>query len=200
MEGLPLSITRAGEWKLHNFAWIDTRGLLIVRRMDVSPLSAISILVIEDDKLLCRRVAAYLESRGGEVMSAASLEEARNLLADFSFDVVLSDIHLPDGNGLDLLKGKAYPATTRVLVMTAEGGVETAVEAMRLGAADFLTKPFELDELPLVMLRSRQQQKQARIKTFRKENRSQDSGLFFGQSMAGIRQSLDKIIENHTNP
>ena len=163
--------------------------------MDDSPLNGISILVIEDDKLLCRRVAAYLESRGGEVMSGNSLEEARNLLGDFSFDVVLSDIHLPDGNGLDLLKTKTYPATTRVLVMTAEGGVETAVEAMRFGAADFLTKPFELDELPLIILRSRQQQKQARIETFRKEVQSQDSGLFFGESMAGIRQALDKIIE-----
>ena len=163
--------------------------------MNDSPLSGISILVIEDDKLLCRRVAAYLESRGGEVMSGNSVEEARNLLGDFSFDVVLSDIHLPDGDGLDLLRGKAYPATTRVIVMTAEGGVETAVEAMRLGAADFLTKPFELDELPLVILRSRRQQKQARIDTFRKEAQSQDSGLFFGEAMAGIRLALDKIIE-----
>lgn len=163
--------------------------------MDDSPLSDISILVIEDDKLLCRRVSAYLESRGGDVMSGASLEEARNLLADYSFDVVLSDVHLPDGNGLDPLRGKSYPATTRVLIMTAEGGVETAVEAMRLGAADFLTKPFELDELPLVILRSRQQQKQARLETFRKETRSQDSGLFFGEAMLGIRQSLDKILE-----
>jgi two-component system response regulator AtoC len=79
--------------------------------------------------------------------------------------------------------------------MTAEGGVETAVEAMRHGAVDFLTKPFELDELPLVMLRSRQQQKQDRIEHFRKETRSKDSGLFFGESMSNIRQSLDKIID-----
>ena len=137
--------------------------------MDDSPLSGISIVVIEDDKLLCRRVGAYLESRGGEVMSAGSLEEARNLLSDYSFDIALSDVHLPDGNGLDLLKGGVFPATTRVIVMTAEGGVETAVEAMRHGAADFLTKPFELDELPLVMLRSRQQQKQARIEELEAE-------------------------------
>ena len=79
--------------------------------------------------------------------------------------------------------------------MTAEGGVETAVEAMRHGAVDFLTKPFELDELPLVMLRSRRQQKQDRIEHFRKETRSKDSGLFFGESMSNIRQSLDKIID-----
>lgn len=194
-DGLPLLLTRPRIRELHNFAWIDTRALLIVRQMDDSPLSGISILVIEDDKLLSRRVSAYLESRGGEVMTGSSLEEARNLLSGFSFDVVLSDIHLPDGNGLDLLRSNLYPATTRVLVMTAEGGVETAVEAMRLGAADFLSKPFELEELPLLMLRSRQQQKQARLETFRKEKQSQDSGLFFGQSMEGIREALDKIIE-----
>lgn len=128
-------------------------------------------------------------------MSAISMEETRNLLNDFTFDIALSDIHLPDGNGLDLLKAGAFPDTTRVIVMTAEGGVETAVEAMRLGAADFLTKPFELEELPLVVLRSRRQQKQERIEHFRRESRSSDSGLFFGDSMAGVRQALDKIIE-----
>jgi DNA-binding response OmpR family regulator len=55
--------------------------------MDDSPLSGISILVIEDDKLLSRRISAYLESRGGEIMLATSLSEARNLIKDFSFDV-----------------------------------------------------------------------------------------------------------------
>ncbi|MCZ6671810.1 MAG: response regulator, partial [Verrucomicrobia bacterium] len=121
---------------------------------------------MEDDKLLSRRVGAYLESRGAEVMQAQALSEARNLLGDFSFDVALSDVHLPDGNSLDLLKQGAYPDTCRVLVMTAEGGVEIAVEAMRLGAVDFLAKPFELDELPLIILRSRKQQKQDRLESF----------------------------------
>ena len=97
--------------------------------MNDSLLSGISILVIEDDKLLSRRISAYLESRGGDIMQAGSLSEARNLLEDFSFDVALSDIHLPDGSGLDLLKSGVYAATTRVIVMTAEGGVDTAVEA-----------------------------------------------------------------------
>lgn len=163
--------------------------------MEHKPLSGIAILVIEDDKLLSRRICAYLESRGAEVMSSISIEEARNLLDGFSFDIALSDIHLPDGNGLDLLKAGAFSGTTRVIVMTAEGGVETAVEAMRLGAADFLTKPFELEELPLVVLRSRQQQKQDRLENFRRETRSEDSGLFFGESMSTVRQALDKIIE-----
>jgi two-component system, NtrC family, response regulator AtoC len=181
--------------ELHNFGWIDSSRPNIVHFMEDSPLSGISILVIEDDKLLCRRVCAYLESRGGEVMSAFSLEESRNLLADFSFDIALSDVHLPDGNGLDLLQAGSFPATTRVIIMTAEGGIKTAVEAMKLGAADFLSKPFELDELPLVMLRSRKQQRQARIERFRKESRSDDSGLYFGEAMAGIRISLDKIID-----
>ena len=163
--------------------------------MDDSPLHGITILVLDDDKLLCRRIGAYLESRGAEVTQVFTISEARNVVSDFSFDIVLSDIHLPDGNGLELLREGVYATTTRVLVMTAEGGVETAVEAMRLGAVDFLTKPFELDELPLVMLRSRKQQKQDRIENFRKEKESQDSGLFFGESLARIRQSLDKIIE-----
>lgn len=163
--------------------------------MDDLPLTGISILILEDDKLLCRRMGAYLESRGAETLQAFSLAEARNLLTGYSFDVVLSDIHLPDGNGLELLREAAFPATTRVLVMTAEGGVKTAVEAMRLGAVDFLAKPFDLEELPLVILRSRKQQKQDRIEHFRKETESKESNLFFGSSMEGVKRQLEKIIE-----
>ncbi len=163
--------------------------------MEDKPLSGISILVLDDDKLLCRRIGAYLESRGAESLQAFTLEEGRNLLGEYSFDIVLSDIHLPDGDGLDLLREGAYPSTTRVLVMTAEGGVQTAVEAMRYGAADFLSKPFELEELPLVILRSRKQQKQDRIENFRKETAPKDSDLFFGAAMKGVRVQLEKVIE-----
>ena len=72
--------------------------------MEDKPLSGISILVLDDDKLLCRRIGAYLESRGAESLQAFTLEEGRNLLGEYSFDIVLSDIHLPDGDGLDLLR------------------------------------------------------------------------------------------------
>ena len=163
--------------------------------MEDSPLVGISILILDDDKLLCRRMGAYLESRGAETMQAFSLEEGRNLVKEFPFDIVLSDIHLPDGNGLDLLREGLYPSTTRVLVMTAEGGVKTAVEAMRYGAVDFLTKPFELDELPLLILRSRKQQKQDRIENYRKESAPKESDLFFGDSMNRVRSQLEKVIE-----
>ncbi|MBH53439.1 MAG: DNA-binding response regulator [Opitutaceae bacterium] len=163
--------------------------------MDDSLLTGISILVLEDDKLLSRRLSAYLETRGAEVMQAEEVEEARNLVKDFSFDVALSDINLPDGNGMDLLKEGAYPDTCRVLIMTAEGGVETAVEAMRLGAVDFLAKPFELDELSLVILRSRRQQKKDRIETYRQASEEKSSDLFFGSSMEGVRLALDRILE-----
>lgn len=163
--------------------------------MDDSPLTGISVLVLEDDKLLSRRLSAYLESRGADVMQAANLAEVRNLLKDVSFDVALSDVNLPDGNAMDLLKEGSYPDTCRVLLMTAEGGVETAVEAMRLGAVDFLTKPFELDELSLVILRSRRQQKKDRIETFRQAIEEKSSDLFFGSSMEGIRLALDRILD-----
>ena len=156
--------------------------------MDDSPLNGISILILEDDKLLCRRMGAYLESRGAEVMQAFAIAEARNLLSDYSFDVVLSDVHLPDGNGLDLLKQGAYPAITRVLIMTAEGGVHTAVEAMRLGAVDFLTKPFELEELPLLIMRSRKQQKQDRIENFRTKSGGEDIRCVWSNASLSHRQ------------
>ena len=71
---------------------------------------------------------------------AATLAEARQSLAGLDFDYALLDVNLPDGRSLRLLEEKVVPANVVTVVMTAEGGVAGAVEAMRLGAADYLVK------------------------------------------------------------
>ena len=70
------------------------------------------------------------------------IDEARRLLANPPFELALVHFHLPDGENLDLLRGNALSENTSVLVMTAFGGVREAVEAIRLGAGDYLSKPF----------------------------------------------------------
>ena len=144
---------------------------------------------------LRKDIAGFLENSGADVMVATSLAEARNCLADEPFDFALCDIHLPDGNALDLLRQGAFPATTAVVVMTAEGGVETAVEAMRLGAGDYLSKPFETEELPLVFGRLAQHRQQARAAEHARAQAPQDaSGLFFGARLASLQAQLDRIL------
>lgn len=121
--------------------------------MSATDLKAVSILVVEDESLLRRQLAANLERIGAEVATADTLAASRQRLRAGQFDFVLLDVNLPDGLGTDLLREKVFPPATAVIVMTANGGVTSAVEAMRLGATDYLVKPFDAGELPLVIAR-----------------------------------------------
>src|SRR5262245_48138228 len=101
-------------------------------------LAGLTILVVEDDAVLRKRIGARLDALGAAVTSTDSVREARALLSQQSFDFVFLDVHLPDGKGTDLLAEKIFPAATGVIVITAQGGVTGAVEAMRSGAVDYL--------------------------------------------------------------
>jgi len=155
-----------------------------------------SLLIVEDDLLLRKQVMAQLERLGADVTGAGTVAEARRLATDLNFDFVLLDVNLPDGSGMELLKEKAFSSNLGVIVMTADGGVGGAVEAMRLGAADYLVKPFELGELPLVISRARRGRQSVRLDEHRRA-RAADSwnAFFFGKSLAGLEKVLGKILE-----
>ena len=153
------------------------------------------ILVLEDDAPLRKRLAAYLRSLGADVSEAALLAEARHLLRELRFAFALVDLHLPDGEALELLREGAFSENTGVVVMTAFGGVRKAVEAIRLGAGDYLAKPFEPEELPLVFHRCRNIQNAARRDEYRaSETASEADRFFFGQSLAATQAQLATII------
>jgi DNA-binding response OmpR family regulator len=82
-----------------------------------------SLLIVEDDLLLRKQMAAQLERLGADVTGAATIAEARRLATDLNFDFVFLDVNLPDGSGLELLKGRAFSSNLGVIVMTADGGV-----------------------------------------------------------------------------
>lgn len=106
------------------------------------------VLLVEDTAALARTYIGYLRDDPYQISHADTLAAARRLLAEQSFDVVLLDLHLPDGNGMDLLKAQsATEDSPPILVITAQGSIGAAVEAMRVGAADFLVKPFGADRL-----------------------------------------------------
>lgn len=155
-----------------------------------------SILVLDDEVFLRREITSYLTEQGAEVMEAASVAEARNLLAQQSFDFALLDIHLPDGLGLDLLRHGEITPTTGVVIMTGEGALQTAVEALRLGAGDYLSKPFEVEELNLVLSRLRKNRQRARADEYKRRAPSdQTLELFFGDRLHQLRQALERILE-----
>jgi DNA-binding NtrC family response regulator len=160
--------------------------------MTKGPFDGTSVFILEDEPLLRKRLVAHLEKQGADTMAVGTLAQARTCLAEATFDVALIDIGLPDGSGLDLLNESLFGPSTPIIVMTAMGGVQTAVNAMKLGACDFITKPVEPDVLSLAMLRARQGRQTRRIDEFRSGGRGD---LFFCEATRGVREMLDRIMQ-----
>lgn len=166
--------------------------------MDVQILEGLTLLVVDDDSLLRKRIIAHLERCGADVTGVGTTAETRRIVDGMDFDFALLDINLPDGSGLDLLRQRAFPPGMGVIIMTAEAGVALAVEAMRSGAVDYLVKPFELDELPLVIERACRSRQRARLDEHQRKGTDDYSSFFFGESLADLERLLKKVIETDT--
>ena len=106
------------------------------------------ILVVDDDPGILESAALALEKVGHRVFRAASATSAREIIAEQRIDVVLSDIYMPGGDGLDLLQSIARRRNAPpVILMTARGSIETATLAQRIGAFDYIAKPFDVSDL-----------------------------------------------------
>jgi class 3 adenylate cyclase len=107
-----------------------------------------SILVVDDEPAARRTMALLLRTRGHRVREAAGVAAALGVLAEDTFDLVLTDLRMPDGAGLDVLRAsKAHRPATEVILLTAYAGWESAKEAMRLGAHDYVEKAGEPEAL-----------------------------------------------------
>ncbi len=107
-----------------------------------------SVLLVEDETLLRQLTRDYLLERGYRVRDLENGEQAMRLLAGVRFDAVLADLKLPGASGLEILRQvRQLRPPSVVILMTAFGTVPLAVDAMRSGAFDFITKPFRVEEL-----------------------------------------------------
>ncbi|MEW6738753.1 MAG: sigma-54 dependent transcriptional regulator [Nitrospirota bacterium] len=113
-----------------------------------------TVILIEDEKLMRVTLDDALKSAGYEVISFETGMEALNFLRDNSFDVLVTDVRLPDIDGIDILRQITRTNEAQVIVMTAFGTIKDAVDAMKLGAFDYITKPFSLDEFLLLIERA----------------------------------------------
>jgi|TARA_B100000959_G_scaffold48689_1_gene50057 two-component system response regulator PilR (NtrC family) len=108
------------------------------------------ILDIDDEKSLREFLTIMLENEGYEVVSADSGQKAVALIEKNVFDLVITDIRMRQSNGIDVLKVvKQVGPQTRVVMMTAYASAETAVEAMKIGAYDYISRPFKVDDLQI---------------------------------------------------
>ncbi len=117
-----------------------------------------SILLVDDEEKILKALGRALREDGHDVVETTSARQAQRLLSERSFDVFIVDNVMPEKSGLDLIR--EYVASTpegersQILMMTAHATVESAIEAMKLGALDYLQKPFEIDELLVVARRA----------------------------------------------
>ncbi|MBI3784008.1 MAG: sigma-54-dependent Fis family transcriptional regulator [Deltaproteobacteria bacterium] len=146
-----------------------------------------TILIIEDEAILARSLAKAFGRHGLETQVAGNLAEGDRILGEMPVDLVLLDLRLPDGSGLDFLerlmsRDKECP----VIMMTAHGSVADAVRAMQLGARDYVQKPFDLEEIQLKVNESLKSSRQRRELSYYRE-RDAAAGAILGVSAAAER-------------
>jgi DNA-binding NtrC family response regulator len=151
------------------------------------------ILVVDDDESLRRVMQMQLEEAGYEVLAVSQGQDALALMEDTTPSLVITDLKMPGMSGLDMLRKlrEAYPETT-VIMITAFGTVSTAVEAMKAGAYDYITKPVDYEQLMLVVNRAMERgQLIAEVKTLR-ANLDEKYGF---ESIVGRSKALLRVLE-----
>jgi len=116
------------------------------------------ILLVDDEEAQRTVLGGFLRKRGFDVLAAGTVDEALRIAGARTLDLVLTDLRMPGASGLDLLQAiRAINPEVPVVLMTAFGTVASAVDAMKRGAADYLTKPIDLDELEVLIARTLEQ-------------------------------------------
>ena len=105
------------------------------------------ILLVDDDPFILKAIGPALEDKGYQVSTAAAGEEAIEIMAEKAFDLVITDLIMQSIDGIDVLKkAKKIDAEMMVMVLTGFGDMNSAIDALRLGADDYMLKPCELEE------------------------------------------------------
>jgi DNA-binding NtrC family response regulator len=151
-----------------------------------------SVLVVDDDAAMREMLISMLEEEGVRAEGADSADKALDRLRDFDFDAVLSDIRMPGKTGVELL-GEAREIRTDlpVVLMTAFGSIDSAVEAMRAGAFDYVTKPFKRGEVVVVLERAFE--RRALEEENRRLRRAVDQTSSFGE-LIGASPAMREIF------
>ncbi len=150
------------------------------------------ILIVEDEEMLRESLVDFFRQENYIVLSADTLSGARQEMRQHDFDLMILDMKLPDGSGLDLLADISDPRSLLVIVATAFPEVQTAVKALKLGAFDYINKPFDLDELQLLVERAMEtRQLRGEVNTFRQREKQRNKRSW--TRLEGDSHALRKI-------
>ncbi|HVR35610.1 MAG TPA: sigma-54 dependent transcriptional regulator [Methylomirabilota bacterium] len=152
------------------------------------------MLIVEDDPDLKEMLREEIVEAGHEALTAADVAQARQLLSDHPPDLVISDLILPDQTGMDLLRfTQTSPMSPGVLLITAFGSIPQAVQALKAGADNFLTKPLDFDHLHICVERALELRRlRLEVQSFRHHRHHPPVAGLLGESRA-MRQLLHKI-------
>ena len=154
-----------------------------------------SILLVDDEEKILKTLGRALRDAGHDVMETTSPRQAQRLLAERTFDLFVVDNVMPELGGLDLIREfvGATPEGERpqILMMTAHATVESAIEAMKLGALDYLQKPFEIDELLVVVRRALEHQQLRTEYRYLVSERDEQFGHY---GIIGRSRAMEEVI------
>lgn len=156
------------------------------------------ILIVDDESMIRDSIAEFLRSEGYETQTASDGEAALEIVKNGNIDILISDVRMPGMDGIDLIKQiNTYASDTLVILMTAFASVETAVQALRSGAADYMLKPLDFDELILRVNSLIERKSLIRENKYMREviDRSFNFSFIIGESpaMKSVYRTIEKV-------
>ncbi len=154
-----------------------------------------TLLLVDDEQKIRRTLGHALRTEGHDVLEAGSVREAQRTLAERNVDVLIVDNLMPDATGLDLIRELAASTVEaerpQILMMTAHATIESAIEAMKLGALDYLQKPFEVEELLVVVRRALELQRLSSHQRYLLNERDEE---FNHYGIVGRSRGMEDVI------
>ena len=151
-----------------------------------------TVLVVDDETSQRNIIADILDREGYPTLKAGNLDEAVRTFREHPAEIVLTDLKMPGGSGIDLLRSiKKLDREVQVVLMTAYGTIQTAVEAMKNGACDYLQKPFEKDELKIVVAKAWEG---TRLKRETRDLKSQLQERFRFENLIGAAPAMQEVF------
>lgn len=159
---------------------------------------SIKILIADDEAMIRDSIAEYLDSEGYDTQTASDGESALEIIKNGNIDILISDVRMPGMDGIGLIKKvSTYASDTLVILMTAFASVETAIQALRSGAADYMLKPLDFEELSLRISSLLERRSLIRENKYMREviDRSFNFSFIIGESpaMKAVYRMIDKV-------
>jgi DNA-binding NtrC family response regulator len=152
------------------------------------------ILVLDDEPIIQKVLGELFQRKRLTVSLASSLAQAEALCAKETFDLMMVDVRLPDGDGQQFLeRARSLPGEPLVVIMTGHGSIESAVSCMRAGAFDYLIKPFSSGQIEIIIKKAESYRQLLKVNRYFAESEGAEEGEFIGHSPAMLR--LQQLIE-----